>query len=243
MAQMGRREGAEKLVNQIACIKYTLFCFNVVSWLFGFGLFLLTVYMRAEPGFEEWVRMLNIWIYYLGVYFLIFAGVIIMISAFLGCCVALTEHKLGLTVFIASQVLCFLVSVVGSAILLDHSTFNSSIEPVVHRQMMHLIMNSEYEPYSTTLKLVQENIGCCGADGPNDYMHLRQPLPLECRDSVTGNAFFNGCVDELIWYLEDKSVWVAVLGMTLALLHVINAVLGIVFVQATKREEEFLYRR
>lgn len=65
-------------------------------------------------------------------------------------------------------------------------------------------------------------IGCCGADGPNDYMHLRQPLPLECRDSVTGNAFFNGCVDELIWYLEDKSVWVAVLGMTLALLHVSN---------------------
>lgn len=63
-------------------------------------------------------------------------------------------------------------------------------------------------------------IGCCGADGPNDYMYLRQPLPLECRDSVTGNAFFNGCVDELIWYLEDKSVWVAVLGMTLALLHV-----------------------
>lgn len=29
---MGRREGAEVLVNQIACIKYTLFCFNVVSW-------------------------------------------------------------------------------------------------------------------------------------------------------------------------------------------------------------------
>lgn len=39
MTQMGRREGAEVLVNQIACIKYTLFCFNVVTWVsFSFNI-------------------------------------------------------------------------------------------------------------------------------------------------------------------------------------------------------------
>lgn len=63
-------------------------------------------------------------------------------------------------------------------------------------------------------------VGCCGAEGPNDYMRLRQPLPMECRDSVTGNAYFNGCVDEVIWYLEDKSVWMAIVGMSLGLMHV-----------------------
>lgn len=53
-------------------------------------------------------------------------------------------------------------------------------------------------------------------------MILRQPLPLECRDTITGNAFFHGCVEELTWFLEDKSGWVAGLAMALALLHVIN---------------------
>lgn len=49
---------------------------------------------------------------------------------------------------------------------------------------------------------------------------MRQPLPSTCRDTVTGNAFFHGCVDELTWLLEDKSGWVAGLAMTLALIKV-----------------------
>lgn len=61
---------------------------------------------------------------------------------------------------------------------------------------------------------------CCGADGPNDYIVLRQPLPIECRDTVTGHAFSNGCVDEMTWYLEDKSIWAAAMAMSLAMLHV-----------------------
>lgn len=51
---------------------------------------------------------------------------------------------------------------------------------------------------------------------------MRQPLPIECRDTVTGHAFANGCVDELTWYLEDKSIWAAAMAMTLAMLHVIT---------------------
>lgn len=57
-------------------------------------------------------------------------------------------------------------------------------------------------------------IGCCGADGPMDFINLNKPLPAECRDSVTGNAYFHGCVDELTWYLEGKTGWLA--GIVLA---------------------------
>lgn len=63
-------------------------------------------------------------------------------------------------------------------------------------------------------------IGCCGADGSHDYITMRQPLPSTCRDTVTGNAFFHGCVDELTWLLEDKSEWVAGLAMTLSFIAV-----------------------
>lgn len=64
-------------------------------------------------------------------------------------------------------------------------------------------------------------VACCGSEGPNDFLDLRQPLPIECRDTVTGHAFSNGCVNELTWYLEDKSIWAAAMAMTLAMLHVI----------------------
>lgn len=47
-----------------------------------------------------------------------------------------------------------------------------------------------------------------------DYLNLNKPLPSECRDSVTGNAYFHGCIDELTWYLEGKTSWLA--GIVLA---------------------------
>jgi len=64
-------------------------------------------------------------------------------------------------------------------------------------------------------------IGCCGADGPNDYLALRKALPTECRDTVTGNAFFYGCADEVTWFLEDKSRWTTNIAISIAALEVI----------------------
>lgn len=111
-------ESAAKLANQIACIKYTLFCFNIIAWvswerrhnakwanlksenllvqLIGAALFAFTIWIRAEPGFGEWVEVLDIYSYYIGAYILIAAGALIMIFSFLGCCSALMEHSFAL---------------------------------------------------------------------------------------------------------------------------------------------------
>lgn len=232
-----------KLANQIAGLKYTLFCFNIVSWIIGAGLFAFTIYIRAEPGFDEWVALLNIYQYYIGVYILIGAGALVMICSFLGCCSALMEHSVALYAFIATQIILFAATIIGSAVILDFSTMNSSIQPLIRQTMIQFISTSEHSHSAAALKLIQESIGCCGADGPNDYMILRQPLPIECRDTVTGNAFFHGCVDELTWFLEDKSIWAAAMAMVLGAIHMANIVLGVVLIQALKREEEAMYRR
>lgn len=66
----------------------------------------------------------------------------------------------------------------------------------------------------------QFQVGCCGADGANDYLSLQQPLPSQCRDTVTGNPFYHGCVDELTWFFEEKCAWVVGLAMTVCFIHV-----------------------
>lgn len=68
----------------------------VFSQIVGAMMFIMTVWIRAEPGFEEWVQILNIYVYYVGIYILIAAAVIVMIVSFLGCCSALMEHTTGL---------------------------------------------------------------------------------------------------------------------------------------------------
>lgn len=51
-----------------------------------------------EPGFEEWIRILDIYAYYIGVYILIALAVAVLVVSFLGCCAALVEHGLGLLI-------------------------------------------------------------------------------------------------------------------------------------------------
>lgn len=226
------------LEKQIGCIKYTLFCFNIVAWMLATALFALTVWLRAEPGFNEWLTILQAQSFYIGVYILIAMSIIMMAVAFLGCLSALMENTLALFVFIGTQIFGFIATTIGAAILLQYSTVNSSLQPLLQTSISRFVSTSEYSYSSYVLNMIQENIGCCGATGPWDYLDLRQPLPASCRDAVSGNAFFIGCVDALTWFFEGKSSWIVALALSLGMLNVICGVMSLVLVQAVKKEED-----
>ncbi|PSN43003.1 Tetraspanin-2A [Blattella germanica] len=192
-------------------------------------MFGLALWMSLEPGFAEWAEKLDISEYYMGIYVLIAAAVLIIIVSFVGCVSAFMEERLILFIFIGTQVLCFIFGVAGAAVLLDYSTYESKIQPLIRDKMRRLISDSHNEHSSLVLRMVQETIGCCGADGPEDYIQMYKPLPSECRDTVTGNAFYYGCVDELTWFLEDKSAWLSGLALTVCFIHVSQISIAIHF--------------
>ncbi|XP_077291816.1 tetraspanin 2A [Arctopsyche grandis] len=233
----GNGKGASKLESRIYCIKYTLFCFNIILWMLGAAIFGLAIWIRAEPGFNEWIIILKIQEYYIGIYILLISSVLIMIVSFVGCGAALMENTAFLTLFVISQIGGFIIGLAGTAVLLDFSTYDSKIQPLIRRTITEFINNPQHEYSKRMLTMIQEEIGCCGADGPTDYMFLRKPLPAECRDTVTGNAFFYGCVEELTWYLEEKSGWLAGIVMVACLFHVINTVMSMILIQAVRKEE------
>lgn len=231
------RKDEERIDRWISCIKYTLFCLNIVAWMFGAAAFGMCIWMRKDPGMEDWVTRLDLWSFYSGVYVVLVASLLVLVTTFLGCCSALTENQRTLQLFSATQVIAFLIGLAGTAVLLDYSTYNSHIQPILRDVFRKLIMNSQYDDVSYVLNQVQESVSCCGADGPADYLSLRKPLPTECRDTVTGNAFFYGCVEELTWFLEERAAWLAGIAMTLCFSHVVNIVLALLLVKALRQEE------
>ncbi|KAG7191103.1 hypothetical protein KM043_007137 [Ampulex compressa] len=235
---MAPKTAGPQLEQQIGCIKFTIFCLNAIIWVLGSAMFGLSIWLRMEPGFQEWVEFLDMYEFYIGIYILIATSVFVMIIAFVGCGAALMENILGLFIHIGLQLFCFVCGLAGAGVLLDYSTYDSKIQPIIRRSMISLISNSHYDNAAYILRLVQENIGCCGADGPMDYLTMLKPLPTECRDSVTGNAFFHGCVEELSWFLEGRSGWLAGLALALCMLHVVIAVLTLTLIRAIKKEEE-----
>ncbi|CAH0560712.1 unnamed protein product [Brassicogethes aeneus] len=190
------------------------------SKMMGASIFALCLWLRLENGIQEWLYKLHADHFYDGVYVLIIASLLIMAVSFLGCVTALAESSFLTLMYIASQVLGFIFSLAGAAVLLDYSARNSRFQPQVRETMRGLIMNAHHEESRQTLAMIQENIACCGADGANDFLSLNQPLPSECRDTVTGNPFYHGCVDELTWFFEEKCGGIAGLAMAVCLFHV-----------------------
>lgn len=64
--------------------------------LFGVSVFGLSVYMRAEEGFQEWVDYLEMQEYYIGLYILIIMSIFVMAVSFVSCVVTRNEFTLGL---------------------------------------------------------------------------------------------------------------------------------------------------
>lgn len=60
--------------------------------------------------------------------------------------------------FTVTQIICFLLAIFGTAILLEHSTYNSRVQPMIRHTMNQLIMKSEYQPAQDWLRLIQESV-------------------------------------------------------------------------------------
>lgn len=60
----------------------------------------LSMWIRFEPGFGEWIEILEIQIVYIGPYILMIISLIVIIVSFLGCISALQENSL--LIFIVS---------------------------------------------------------------------------------------------------------------------------------------------
>ncbi|KAL1110183.1 hypothetical protein AAG570_008260 [Ranatra chinensis] len=204
----------------------------------GISLISLCFWIRFDPDVQEWIDQLNVHNVYIGVYILIVASILMIISGILSCLAVFSEAILYLTISIAYHLVCFVFGLAGAAVLMDYSTYQSSIQPIIRTVMWSLInLSPQNNEATNALSLVQENMGCCGADGPNDYLTLRRALPTQCRDTVTGNAFFYGCADELTWFLEQRSSWISGVACVLCFLNIVNASLTLVLSQAIKKEQ------
>lgn len=121
-------------------------------------MFGLSIWVRTEPGFVDWINKLEIRVFFIGIYILIAVGIIVMGLSFLGCLSSLMENALALYVFIGSQILGFVLSVVGSAVLLNFSTMQSSLQPMIRDVMTRFVMTSEYPRSTAILKMIQEAV-------------------------------------------------------------------------------------
>merc|ERR1711994_554985 len=108
--------------------------------------------------------------------------------------------------------------------------FGVEESPVLINQLnevfMDLIYRMEYDDRARRImKIIQEYVKCCGADGSDDYINALKPVPYECRDQITGNEYGFGCQQQLAWWLEPWTATLASICLLFMIVHCVQAVL------------------
>ena len=132
--------------------------------------------------------------------------------------------------------LAMLMEFIGAIVILIYGVEESKILTNDLREVfLSLIYRMDQDPRANRiLKIVQEYVECCGANGSEDYINHYKPVPYECRDMVKGTEFRYGCAQQFAWWLEPWSATLAGVCIFLLLVHVAQLVLSFKIIKQTR---------
>lgn len=222
---MGSGKGWPKSEGALLCMKYTLFAFNVVSFLLAIAIFALGLWARYEWDFKHFIYELHLEAFWTGIYILIVTSGIVMVISFFGCCGAIMENPTLLGIYAILLILCFLLELAGVATVLSFGTLWSGVTWWLRTRFYELIYNSDYNAREARiLRIIQEEVGCCGSYSSLDYINVNKIVPFECRDKATGNEYLDGCYIRFSRFLEERSGWIAGVALLLIVLQLIGII-------------------
>jgi len=205
----------------LLAMKYFLYAFNVVSVLLGMVIFALGLWIRYQWSFKAYVYGLQMFQLWTGAYILMVAAFFAIFMGVIGCWGTVTENPFLLLVYGSVLILCFITEMSGIIYILLNGTLWTNITWWLRDKFYTLIYTSDYdEKGARILRIMQENIGCCGSYSSLDYIHVNKPVPNECRDKATGNEYLDGCYIRISRYLEQRSGWIAGVSLLLAVLQI-----------------------
>jgi hypothetical protein len=118
-------------------------------------------------------------------------------------------------------IVSFILEIAGVASILNNGTLWSPATWWLRDRFYQLIYNSDRDAKEARiLRIIQEEVGCCGSYSSLDYINVNKAVPVECRDRATGNEYLDGCYIRFSRELEKRSGWISGVTLFLAVFQV-----------------------
>ncbi|CAN7998875.1 unnamed protein product [Ixodes hexagonus] len=168
-----------------ACLKYTVVILNLLFWLAGIAVVVVSVMLLLDSSKYLTNEGEDSQMYYFIIYILLAAGSFMAIVGFLGCCGALRESPCMLCTFFVFLVIIIAAEVTGGIWAWSNL---DTFEKAVKDQVQHMI-NKDYETsevITKTIDAMQHDLRCCGVDGPQDWAHAKMNQKAEAGSVLAG---------------------------------------------------------
>ncbi|KAI8435284.1 hypothetical protein MSG28_003623 [Choristoneura fumiferana] len=207
----------------MSCIKYLLFCFNLLFAISG--LIILIVGIKAEISSSPYIDLTDENFYTSAPVVLIIVGVIVFIVAFFGCCGAVKENHCMIVSF---SVFLLVIFVAELAVGIAGYVKNQDLETSIVRHL-----NATIKEYPT-----DPNLACCGIYGVADWKTVVPPkIPDSCcsGQEIAGTGVAtpctetseflhkSGCLTKVVSHMQEIAYVLGGVGLGIAML------LGVIF--------------
>uniref|UniRef100_A0A1B6LIB3 Tetraspanin n=1 Tax=Graphocephala atropunctata TaxID=36148 RepID=A0A1B6LIB3_9HEMI len=148
-------------------LKYLVFFVNLVFWITGLTIIVLSIWMLTDPTFYMSMAQ-DESSYYTGVYLFLIVGTLMFIVGFLGCCGAIKESQCMLVLFFCLLLIILVAEISAGAWAYSNS---EQLEQLVQESVKNTVQKeySVIDSRTQTFDAIQQGLGCCGANGPADW--------------------------------------------------------------------------
>ncbi|KAL1498330.1 hypothetical protein ABEB36_009143 [Hypothenemus hampei] len=221
----------------MTCVKYLLFCFNLLFAISGLAILVVGViaHLRIYAQYSNFVYPS----YQAAPIILITVGVIIFLISFFGCCGALKENHCMIITF----------SVLLGIILIGEIA--AGVVGYINRNEVELMLDNKlnstmYQYYTSkdiqrTWDVAQHELECCGMNGADDWQKVNRnySLPHTCCPNTQNDGsctkgsdhYKASCIEKLQSLLVKYASVIGAAGLGIAGFQV----LGIIFACALAR--------
>ncbi|XP_053313504.1 tetraspanin-2 [Spea bombifrons] len=227
---MGRLSGA------LRCVKYLLLTFNLIFLLAGTAVIAIGLWLRFNWKIEDLNVHFNddkefFGAFFMGLYVLIGAGVLMMIIGFFGCCGAARESQCLLGAFFACLLVIFAAEVAaGVFAFLGKTSTIDALKESYSKAFNNFPNNPEA---NSTLSSFHREMQCCGNQDPESVKHvgsLCHPDHQEHKD----------CIQEIDKQFNHAFQIVGILAITTAGITIFGMIFSMVLCCAIRNSRDML---
>ncbi|XP_048011615.1 tetraspanin-11 isoform X1 [Megalobrama amblycephala] len=239
------------------CLKYLLFVFNFLFWMGGGVVMGVGIWTLVDKG--EYLSLLASSTFAVSAYILILAGGLVMVTGFLGCCAVIREQRSCLSTYFSCLLLIFLIELVAGVLAyVYYQALSEELKQHLSKTMTENYAQPGKDSITQSVDRLQQDFKCCGSNNSLDWTHSvyimskaaeSRLVPDSCCKTITpqcgkrdhpSNIYKveGGCITKLEQFLADHLLIIGAVGIGVACLQLIGAVLTACFIYLLYKEEE-----
>uniref|UniRef100_A0A3B3Q3F5 Tetraspanin n=2 Tax=Paramormyrops kingsleyae TaxID=1676925 RepID=A0A3B3Q3F5_9TELE len=237
------------------CLKYLLFTFNFLFWLAGGAVMAVGIWTLVEKS--DFISLLQSSTYAVSAYILVLAGVIVMVTGFLGCCATFKEQRNLLRVYFVLLLCIFLLEVLaGILAYIYYQQLNEELKQNLKETMVQKYKQPGEERITRAVDKLQQEFKCCGSNSSADWKESTWILssqsegrivPDSCCKTITNHCgqrdhpsniykVEGGCITKLETFILEHLKIIGAVGIGIACVQIVGMVFTCCLYRSLKAE-------